>query len=209
VSNRLPILIAEIRAANEACVSAVRTSVVKAIETGKLLIELKELAGHGHWLPSLSEAGLTPRTAQRYMRLASLSPEDATRVSHLGVGAALSAIARKVSPMKAVLDEMDAVVTDFETLIAGSASAELAERIRRCALIANDKRLEGASFQLKMLCTRRLGRFLSPVPGDLKSAQRRELELLAYSRELTETWAQYDDICTRVHALAERDWSTV
>lgn len=51
--------------------SRLRDAVQAAHEAGLLLCELKEHRfQHGEWLPYLEEIELTPRTAQRYMKLA-------------------------------------------------------------------------------------------------------------------------------------------
>ena len=74
------------------CEKSYADAVEAAIRAGELLIEAKEQVGHGGWLPWLANhfAG-SVRTAQGYMRIAR-HPEDARRVSHLGVGAALRAL---------------------------------------------------------------------------------------------------------------------
>ncbi|WP_312620453.1 DUF3102 domain-containing protein [Agrobacterium pusense] len=68
-SNRLPHLLAEIKNANVVFAQAQKTTASAAFVMGKSLIEAKELCGHGDWTGFLKEAGLPPRTAQRYMRL--------------------------------------------------------------------------------------------------------------------------------------------
>jgi hypothetical protein len=92
-SNRLPILAAEIQAAHAAALAAARTSVEKAVEAGKLLIEAKAALPHGQWLPWLRDIGLSPRTAQRYMQLALVPADKYVTVAHLGIKRALEAIA--------------------------------------------------------------------------------------------------------------------
>jgi len=56
---------------------------------------------HGGWLPWLAEVGLSPRTAQRYMRLATLPADKYDTVTHLGIAAALDAIATHAPTMAA------------------------------------------------------------------------------------------------------------
>lgn len=66
--------------ADEACVSAMSSTVHHAIRAGELLLEAKGRVGHGEWLPWLAanfEAG--ERTARRYMTIAS----NRTRVADL------------------------------------------------------------------------------------------------------------------------------
>lgn len=70
MSNRLPILAADIRRAHIAAQNAAMLAAQKAIEAGQALIEAKSLVSHGGWLPFLADAGVPERTAQRYMTLA-------------------------------------------------------------------------------------------------------------------------------------------
>jgi hypothetical protein len=83
MSNRLTSLSADLADLQREIVSHEISGAEKTIAAGKLLIEAKALAGHGAWLPFLTEAGVSARTAQRYMRLAA-SPLNATLVTHLG-----------------------------------------------------------------------------------------------------------------------------
>jgi hypothetical protein len=92
--NWLPVLAEQICKAHAEVLASARTTVERAVQLGKLLIEAKAAVPRGDWLPWLEKkTGLTPRTAQRYMRLANLPEDDATRVSHLGLKGALDAIA--------------------------------------------------------------------------------------------------------------------
>jgi Protein of unknown function (DUF3102) len=91
-SKRLPVLAAEIREAHAAVLASARTTGERAVRVGKLLIEAKATVPHGGWIPWLKEIGLSPRTAQRYMRLAELPADKYDTVSHLGVKGALEAI---------------------------------------------------------------------------------------------------------------------
>jgi hypothetical protein len=95
-SNRLPILAAEISAAHDAAIKAAESAVGHAIQAGQKLIEAKSLLGHGQWLPWLHQIGIEPRSAQRYMRLAKVP--NASSVTHLGIAAALDAIAIHHAP---------------------------------------------------------------------------------------------------------------
>lgn len=67
--NRLPHLLAEIKTASVVFAQAHKTTVSAAFVMGKSLIEAKELCEHGQWTGFLKDAGIPPRTAQRYMRL--------------------------------------------------------------------------------------------------------------------------------------------
>jgi len=172
MSNRLPVLAAAFRAAHEAAMAAARTSIEKAVEAGKLLIEAKDALPHGGWLPWLRDVGITPRTAQRYMRLVTIPADKYDTVSHLGIKGALDAIAKKVSPTQAVLDELDAAITQLEALIAGLNDCPINERLSPLARIANDKRLLAAAYEYRLRCEHILGKFLAPLPDDLKEAKR-------------------------------------
>ncbi|MGX1107838.1 MULTISPECIES: DUF3102 domain-containing protein [Bradyrhizobium] len=71
MSNRLPILAAEINAAHEKFSTAAKTALDHAIVVGERLIEAKPLVGHGKWLPWLkANCAMSERQAQKYMRVA-------------------------------------------------------------------------------------------------------------------------------------------
>lgn len=89
MSNRLPILAAEIRQAHLDTLAAEKTAAERAIAAGEALSEAKALAKHGEWLPFLKAAGVPERTAQRYMRLAASRLKSDTVTVLGGIGAAL------------------------------------------------------------------------------------------------------------------------
>jgi hypothetical protein len=71
MSNRLPVLAAEINAAREGLNAAAKTAINQAIIVGQRLTEAKALLKHGEWLPWLNEhCFLSERQAQKYMRIA-------------------------------------------------------------------------------------------------------------------------------------------
>lgn len=85
MSNRLPMLAAEIRRAHADVQEAAKTAAEHAIAAGHALIEAKALVGHGGWLPWLREhCALAERTAQLYMKIAR-SGHSAETVSALGL----------------------------------------------------------------------------------------------------------------------------
>jgi hypothetical protein len=91
-SNSLPALASAIVTAHAACISHAREAARHALEAGRLLVEAKEIAGHGNWSDWLGEnCSLGERTAQRYMRLhkSGLKP---THVSDLSIRAASAQI---------------------------------------------------------------------------------------------------------------------
>ena len=68
--------------------SVFKTAVDHALKVGELLLEAKEAAPHGGWLPWVeANCSFSKRTAQAYMRLArempKLSPENAQHVALL------------------------------------------------------------------------------------------------------------------------------
>jgi hypothetical protein len=92
LSNRLPVLAAEIRKAHADVQDAAKTAAERAIAAGHALIEAKTLVAHGQWLPWLREhCALAERTAQLYMKVARSGAKSAT-VAVLGLNAAASAI---------------------------------------------------------------------------------------------------------------------
>ena len=97
MSNRLPILAAQIRQAHDDVGVAARTSADRAIDAGKALIEAKALCGHGHWMPWLRDnCGISDRTARLYMQLAKSDLKSAT-VANMGIKAAAKALAKPAS----------------------------------------------------------------------------------------------------------------
>ncbi|WP_267428510.1 DUF3102 domain-containing protein [Methylobacterium sp. GC_Met_2] len=98
MSNRLPVLVGEIRRAHEEARSAARFSAERALAAGHLLIEAKTAVGHGEWLPWLrANLGMSERTAQGYMRLARTGLKSAT-VADLGLRATLTRVGRRKAP---------------------------------------------------------------------------------------------------------------
>jgi hypothetical protein len=82
-----------IKAEHGAVRHAASQAVARAQAAGVLLIAAKRQVAHGEWLPWLSErCDMSIRTAQSYMRLARLSPEDAQRVAHLPLSEALRTV---------------------------------------------------------------------------------------------------------------------
>jgi hypothetical protein len=83
-----------IRAEHEAAQSAMRSAVSHAVEAGKLLMEAKKSVPYGGWEAWVRDScGFSERTAQGYMRLARLAPEEAQRVALLSLRDALKALA--------------------------------------------------------------------------------------------------------------------
>jgi DUF3102 family protein len=99
-SNRLPILASSINEHLIAAEAATRRGLEHAIAAGLLLIEAKELVGHGEWLAWLQANCQTigQRQAQTYMRLARNRHRfDATKnaaTAHLTIAAAEAVVGR-------------------------------------------------------------------------------------------------------------------
>ncbi len=69
MSNRLPILQNELRAACEGMQRHINRAAEHALAAGEILTEAKALCDHGSWSRWLAEAGVPERSAQRYMLL--------------------------------------------------------------------------------------------------------------------------------------------
>ncbi len=92
--NRLPQLAADIRAADGRCRRSAEEAAGAAIEAGHKLIEAKGLLAHGAWGAWLQDhAGLSDRTARRYMQLAR-SGLEIGHVADIGIREASRAIAK-------------------------------------------------------------------------------------------------------------------
>ena len=95
--SRLAALAVEIEATHEAVQGAFRTTLERAAECGRLLIEAKALVGHGNWLPWLEQnTTVGARQSQKYMRLAKGWPEieaNASPDSHLTLTDAVALLA--------------------------------------------------------------------------------------------------------------------
>lgn len=98
MSNRLPIIVDEIKRAHDDARTAARFSAERAMEAGRLLIEAKASVGHGEWLPWLRvNVQMSERTARGYMTLAKSGLKSAT-VADLGLRASLARVARRKGP---------------------------------------------------------------------------------------------------------------
>lgn len=92
--NNLDELARQINQAHARFERGVRTSLSAAVEAGGLLAEAKVWIKHGLWLAWISEnLSFSPRTAQKYMRLAAKAPETAHLDTPAGIEEALALIA--------------------------------------------------------------------------------------------------------------------
>lgn len=100
----LPILAAEIQAADAAYIATQKSALEHAQHAGELLIEAKAQLQHGDWLPWLeANCHLSVRVAQMYMRIAREWPRlcgdsaNTKRVSLLPIRDALTIIADELT----------------------------------------------------------------------------------------------------------------
>jgi hypothetical protein len=110
--NRLPMLAAQIGEAHDVVGRSVRCAVEAAVEAGNRLNEAKALLPHGQWIPWLRKnvPGLTPRTAQRYMRAADVAAKNDT-VSHSTIKALIAKPRPPVERMARIGDGLVLVLT--------------------------------------------------------------------------------------------------
>ena len=99
-SNRLPVLMNEIKNANVVFEAAKRTTADAIMVMGRSLVEAKQLCAHGEWVDFLRESGVSPRSAQRYMRVveAGITSEY---LSIVGLAGALEEIEDALAAMPA------------------------------------------------------------------------------------------------------------
>ena len=138
-----------------AMVAAMRTTVTAAWHVGRLLLEAKELVGHGAWVPWLRERGIEERQAQRFTRVAREYTLEA--VEELGsVDAALRAIA---APAKATSSsdlplrhQLDAKLGELAAV--RKQEIELQHQVddadRRIKLLMDDARPDAAARQQEL-----------------------------------------------------------
>jgi Protein of unknown function (DUF3102) len=98
-SNRLPVIAASINEHLTAAEAATRRGLEHAIAAGLLLIEAKELVGHGEWLAWLqANCQIGQRQAQTYMRLTRnrhrLEAVKSAATAHLTIAAAEALVGR-------------------------------------------------------------------------------------------------------------------
>ncbi|WP_027167299.1 DUF3102 domain-containing protein [Mesorhizobium sp. WSM3224] len=90
LSNILADLAERVRMAAVEADTAERTSVLRAMDAGQMLIDAKAACQHGEWLPFLGRAGIHERRARRLMQLARSGLESDTVSDLGGIGAALA-----------------------------------------------------------------------------------------------------------------------
>jgi N6-adenosine-specific RNA methylase IME4 len=150
-SNYLVDIAARIKIEHQAVAASLKQSVHHAIAAGELLLEAKEQIPHGEWLPWLSEhCGVTPRSAQGYMRLARNRAEleaNTQALAHLTVEGALKSLAAPTLAISSLETEearstaMEAIEsgTNIRTAVRGARKLDYNARIQA----ATPKPLEG------------------------------------------------------------------
>lgn len=118
--NRLPALAGEIADLHNQIERHTRAAADKALKAGAALAEAKALVAHGQWAGWLSLAGITERTAQRYMRLHRLCLNSDTVSDLGGIKAALLHMkdARLPDPGKVLLASTDGFDPDGGGILA-------------------------------------------------------------------------------------------
>jgi Protein of unknown function (DUF3102) len=110
-------LAARVREEHRAVQASASSMLQHAIAAGQALTEAKALLIHGQWLPWLAGVGITPRTAQRYMRVA----REYDSVSHLPADAsmadALDALAKPPPRDKTRQERMRAMSAQFDRIM--------------------------------------------------------------------------------------------
>ena len=93
-NNRLSALAADIRAAHSAIKRTTLETAERTVAAGHMLIEAKAALPHGAWDEWLAtHAGLSARTARRYMQIARSGLETAT-VADLGIRGAAERLSK-------------------------------------------------------------------------------------------------------------------
>lgn len=176
----LTALAADIQREHEAAHGKAREALEHARRAGELLIEAKGQLEHGAWLPWLSEhCGVSSRSAQRYMRLASRWGELESKhdtVSHLTLQGALDALAepgepgRIVARLESLADDLACTDSDDDELTARMADLK-ADALtvidgikdpRACARIADAaRRGEQAAIERRLRAMRMVGRLVN------------------------------------------------
>ena len=121
-----------------------RTSLSAAVEAGGLLAEAKAWIKHGLWLAWIGEnLSFSPRTAQKYMRLAANAPSAAHLDTPAGIEEALALIADPNTGE--AMPETEALTGDILNLL-GQAEADVIARAEqrrgREARVRQENKLE-------------------------------------------------------------------
>lgn len=149
MSNRLPVLAADIRREHAAVGEAAARGVQHALAAGDALIEARASIAHGAWSTWLAAnvPGLSARTAQLYMQLARNRDRlDAQRVADSSLRAAVALVSKPgalaATTLPAMLRQMDeALAAAGAALERGDAVAaiEYARRVRAIGDAASER----------------------------------------------------------------------
>lgn len=165
MSNRLPILAIEIRRTHERALAALRSAAEAARQSGDALIEAKILVKHGEWLTFLKEAGISERTAQRYMRIAKNWDEIAgktTSVSDLSVNEALKILEGRDELERALVLQAEAEALQQELNFLKSA-VDTADAAGLNFIIARTEELHKQAVVIRGTAIREFGRIKSEM----------------------------------------------
>lgn len=129
LSNRLSVLAADILAAHSAIKRTTLETAERAVAAGHMLIEAKTAMPHGAWDDWLRDhAGLSARTARRYMQIARSGLETAT-VADLGIRGAAEQLGKSSASALAALNG-DPAYLAFQDEIAGLLAAAPSQAAR-------------------------------------------------------------------------------
>ena len=106
-SNSLPAIADRIHDLVAESDSAALTSIEKAMDAGRLLVEAKSACRHGEWLPFVERSGMKERRARQYMQLAQSGLESATVADLGGIRGALEFLAKRKNGDDALARALD------------------------------------------------------------------------------------------------------
>ena len=147
MSVQLPILAEQINRAHQEVQSALRQGVSHALDAGRVLLEAKQLVGHGGWGRWVSEnCAFSERTSRVYMQLArdypTLDESNRQRVAVLPLREAMKLLAEPDLDPELALEEGRTIDVEIDKVIIGNRFRKnmgdlwrLAESIRAIGLL--------------------------------------------------------------------------
>ena len=135
LNNRLTVLAADIQAAHSDIKRSALEAAERTVAAGHMLIEAKAALPHGAWDEWLTaHAGLSARTARRYMQIARSGLETAT-VADLGIRGAAERLSKATAPAMAANLNSDPAYPAFrdemEAILAAAPSQAAREQMLR------------------------------------------------------------------------------
>lgn len=158
-----------------------RMAAESILQIGRDLIEAKQIAGHGGWLPFLADIGFKPSTAENWMRLAREIAPGST-LAALSPTKALALLQLPQEEREAFAQEQNAQAksaAELRRLIEERNRAAEAANAETARADAAEKRLEDAGKQAEQLareCDYYKGQ-AAQIEQERKAAERRALEL--------------------------------